>query len=156
MTDTGIRNLDAAFQTFNMWLIELQDSLHFENRQQAYKALKVTLHAIRDFITVNQSANFSSQIPMIARGLYYEGFVPARLPTEERDREEFLAQIRDNFDQAPGPQIIDPIRIAEGVFELINKHVSPGAVENVRGELPGEIAALWPSPSANGAARPEV
>lgn len=153
MTDTGIRNLDTAFQTFNIWLNELQEELHFDTRQQAYKALKVTLHAIRDFITVNQSANFSAQLPMIARGLYYEGFVPARLPTKERHRDEFLAQIRDNFDQTPGPQIVDPVRIAQGVFALLNRHISPGGIEHIRGELPNEISSLWPSPGANGAAQ---
>lgn len=153
MTDTGLHNLDAALQTFNVWLRELDDKLHFENRKQSFKALKVTLHALRDQLTINQSAHLSAQLPMIARGIYFEGWVPARVPVKERHLDQFLAHVRDNFDQAPGGSRVDPRRIAIAVFELLNQHITPGEIEDVRGELPEEVRRIWPSPTANGSAQ---
>lgn len=154
MTDTGLRNLDTALQKFNVFLKELDEKLHWNDRQKSFKALKITLHAIRDQLTINQSAHLSAQLPMIARGLYYEGWVPSKVPLKERHLEQFLGHIRQGYDQAPGNQVIDPQRIAVAVFELLNEHISPGEIEDVRGELPGEIARIWPSPRANGATRP--
>jgi uncharacterized protein (DUF2267 family) len=82
--------------------------------------------------------------------------VPSRVPVKERHLEQFLSHIRDRFDQAPGGDLIDPQRIAQGVFAVMNNHITAGEIEDVRGELPNEIARIWPSPSANGAARPNT
>ena len=154
MTNTGLRNLNSAVQKFNLWLSELDKKLYWDNTASTYKALKVTLHAIRDQLTINQSAHFSAQLPMIARGIYYEGWVPSKVPIKERRLDQFLAHITENFDQEPGGQSIDPQRIATAVFELLNEHITPGEIEDVRGELPREISRIWPSPLTNGQSRP--
>lgn len=156
MSATGLRNIDSSLQKFNLWLKELDENLHWDDRQKSYKALKVTLHAIRDHLTVNQSAHFSAQLPLIIRGMYYNGWVPSRVPVKERRLEQFYDRIRDGYDQAPGGQMVDPQRITSAVFELLNNHVSGGEIADIRSELPGAIRNLWPAPSTeNGGARPE-
>lgn len=153
MTHTGLQNIDSAIQKFNLWLKSLDEKLHWQDRRKSYKALKVTTHAVRDHLTVNQSAHFSAQLPMVLRGMYYEGWVPSRVPVKERQLQQFYDRIRDNFDQAPGGTLIDPERLVTAVFELYNEHVSAGEIGDVRSELPGAIRNLWPDPNAE---RPET
>jgi uncharacterized protein (DUF2267 family) len=155
MSDTGLQNLDSAIHTFQRWLKDVHEKLGWEDRRKSYKAFSVVLHALRDQLTVAQSAHLSAQLPLIARGIYYDGFVPARVPLRERHLDQFLDHIRDDFDQAPGGQLIDAERLARAVFEVLNDHVSAGEIEDVRGELPTEIARIWPSPMANGGRRPQ-
>ncbi len=147
MTATGLRNLDSAIQTFNVWLKELDEKLHWQKRQKSYKALRVTLHAIRDHLTINQSAHFSAQLPMLARGIYYEGWVPSRVPVKERQLQQFYDRIRTNFDQAPGGDKLDPERIVTAVFELLNDHISTGEIADLRNEMPGAVRKIWPAPT---------
>lgn len=155
MSATGLRNLDSAVQKFNLWLKELDEKLHWEDRQKSYKALQVVLHAVRDHLPVNQSAHFSAQLPMIIRGMYYDGWVPSRVPLKERRLEQFYQHIEDNYDQDPGGNVLDPQRIATCVFELLNEHISAGEIADIRSDLPGAIRNIWPAPGAeNGRAQP--
>lgn len=156
MTATGLQNIDSALQKFNLWLKELDESLHWQDRRKSFKVLKVTLHAIRDHLTVNQSAHFSAQLPMIVRGVYYEGWVPSRVPVKERQLQQFYDYIREHFDQAPGGKLADPERLVTAVFELLNEHVSAGEIEDVRGDLPGSITKIWPSPTPDDGAQPRA
>lgn len=153
MSSTGLHNLDSAVQKFNVWLKDLDQLYGWENRQKTYKALSVTLHAIRDHLTVEQTAHFSAQLPLILRGVYYDGFVPSRVPVKERRLEQFFERITDNFDQAPGGNLVNPEWIVTSVFELLNNHISAGEIQDVRNELPGAVRKLWPVPG-NGAAQP--
>ena len=153
MSSTGLHNLDTAVQKFNLWLKELDEIYGWSNRQRTYKALSVTLHAIREHLTVAQSAHFSAQLPMIAKGIYYDGFVPSRVPVKERRLEQFYAYITDHFDQGPGGDLLNPEWIATSVFELLNRHISPGEIQDIRNELPGPVRKIWPTPG-NGAAQP--
>ncbi len=155
MSATGLRNLDSAIQKFNIWLKELDEKLHWQQRQKSYKALRVTLHAVRDHLTINQCAHFSAQLPMVIRGMYYEGWVPSRVPVKERKLQQFYDRIRDGYDQAPGGDAVDPGRISTAVFELLNEHISAGEIADIRSELPGSIRKLWPAPTPqNGTDRP--
>ncbi len=156
MTHTGLQNIDSTIQKFNVWMKALDKKLHWQDRRKSYKALKVTLHAVRDHLTINQSAHFSAQLPLVIRGMYYESWVPSRVPVKERQLQQFYDRIRDNFDQAPGGNFIDPERIVTAVFELLNEHISAGEIDDVRSELPGAVRNLWPEPSGDGEARPQA
>jgi len=70
--------------------------LQSEDRQLAYAALRATLHALRDRLTVEEAVQFGAQLPMLLRGMYYEGWTPSGKPLQE-DREEFLAHIQEHF-----------------------------------------------------------
>jgi len=55
------------------------------------------LHATRDRLPVEEVAQLGAQLPMLLRGSYYEGWVPARAPLKERRREQFLARIEEEL-----------------------------------------------------------
>lgn len=147
MTSTGLQNLDHQIHTFNLWLKELDEKLHWQDRRKSYKTLQVVLQTVRDHLTVHQSAHFSAQLPMIARGIYYDGWVPSQVPIKSRNLQAFYEQILDRFDQA-SPTKLDPQRLARAVFDLLNDHVSGGEIDDVRNELPRAIRQIWPDPTA--------
>jgi uncharacterized protein (DUF2267 family) len=39
---------------------------------------------------------------------------------------------------------IDPEDAARAVFKVLERHISPGEVEQVKAGLPAEIRSLWP------------
>jgi len=140
MSQTGISAFDSTLQTTHVWLNDLRDRLAWDDRQRAYHALRVVLHALRDRLSVEQAAALGAQLPMLIRGCYYEGWHPANKPLRERRREDFLAHIAAAFREDPG---IDPEEVARGVFQVIAKHVTPGEIHHVKIALPSEIRSLW-------------
>jgi uncharacterized protein (DUF2267 family) len=141
MSITGLDVFDRTVHKTNSWLKEIMQELNCEDRHKAYLALRVTLHALRDRITIEQVAELAAQLPMLIRGFYYERWDPTAKPLRLRTKEEFLARIqeelRTDFE-------IDPERIARTVFGVLERRVAEGEIEDVEHMLPKKIRELWP------------
>ncbi len=148
MNSTGIRNLDNAIQTTNVWLRDLDLILGWNDRVKTYAALRTVFHALRDELIVDEAVDLAAQIPLILRGLYYEGWIPSKTPTTDRNLEVFLAKVADNYTQYDSGRI-DPRFLCAGVFTLLNKYVSAGEIDDVKSMLYGQLKELWPGAEVN-------
>lgn len=144
MSTTGLDVFDTTVQKTNTWLNELMHGLGTQDKHKAYLALRVTLHALRDRLTVEEVAQLGAQLPMLIRGFYYEGWDPTGKPERVRHREQFLARIQQEY---RGYDRIDPEKIAGVVFALLARRVTEGEIEDVKHILPAEIRDLWSSPA---------
>ncbi len=140
MTMTGLDAFDRSVQTANDWLKDIMFELGTEDRHRAYLALRATLQALRDRLSVNEAAQLGAQLPMLVRGFYYEGWSPAGKPLKERHRDLFLAHIREQF----GPDGMDAETVARAVFKMLHFRVSQGEVRDIKGVMPKELLELWP------------
>ncbi len=145
MSVTSIGPVESAVHTVNTWLKELMEELECTDRERAYRALRVVLHALRDRLTVAEVADLGAQLPLVIRGLYYESWVPSGKPVRVRTKEEFLAQIEA---ACRGHAETFPESVAWAVFKLLGRHVSAGELSDVKHVLPESIRTLWPA-SAN-------
>jgi uncharacterized protein (DUF2267 family) len=141
MGQTGLEVFDTTLQKSNRWLKDLAQVLGQSDRHRAYQALRATLHALRDRLTVEEVAQLGAQLPMLIRGLYYEGWDPTGTPLKVRHKEQFLARIEQEL---RGNVLVDPEREARAVFTVMAQRVSEGEIENVKHVLPAEIRELWP------------
>ncbi len=153
MTAKGGSIFDETVQLTHVWLKELMQDLDWDDRHRAYLALRVTLHALRDRLSVEAAAKLGAQLPMLVRGFYYDGWHPAHKPSKEKDVESFLASIEQGFRHSPTDDPIDPASVATAVFRLLDRHVTAGECDHVRQSLPKGLRALW---STGGGASPEI
>jgi uncharacterized protein (DUF2267 family) len=140
MSSTGLGVFDATLQKTNHWLKELMGLLESDDKQKAYLALRATLHALRDRLTIEEVAQLSAQLPMLVRGLYYEGWDPTGKNVKGRHDAEFFNCIREAFRD----DSVDPETIARAVFTLLAKQISAGEIEDVQLLLPASLKRLWP------------
>jgi uncharacterized protein (DUF2267 family) len=140
MSATGLDVFDTTLHKTNSWLNELMQVLGWQDRHKAYMALRATLHALRDRLTVEEVAQLGAQLPMLIRGFYYEGWDPTGKPLRIRQKEQFLARIEQEF---RGNDRIDPERVARAVFTVLANRVTEGEIEDVKHVLPAEIRDLW-------------
>jgi uncharacterized protein (DUF2267 family) len=145
MAVTGLEVFDTTLHKTHGWLNNLMSELEWRDKHIAYLALRATLHALRDRLTIEEVAQLGAQLPMLIRGFYYEDWDPTGKPVRERHKEQFLARIEHEL---AGGDAIDPEFIARAVFRLLAKRVSDGEIEDVRHILPSEVRALWPAPSS--------
>jgi uncharacterized protein (DUF2267 family) len=144
MSMTGLRVFDTTLQKTNQWLNDLMQLLDWGDKNKSYLALRVTLHALRDRLTIEEVAQLAAQLPMLVRGFYYEGWNPTGKPEKERSEEQFLAHIGGYFRD---DEAVDPEQVARAVFAVVAKHVSEGEIEDVRQVLPSSLRHLWPPPA---------
>ncbi|RMF57349.1 MAG: DUF2267 domain-containing protein [Bacteroidetes bacterium] len=146
MAETGLEVFDTTVQKTNRWLKEIREELHLNSRREAYHALRSVLHQLRDRMTLEELAQFSAQLPMLVRGILFEGWDPTGKPVRVRHIDEFLQPIQEEFHQMG--LSVNPRQVVQGVFKTLNRHISRGEVEEVRALLPQELRALWPEPTA--------
>lgn len=144
MTATTIIAFESTVHITNHWLNEIMHRLNWDNPHKAYQALRAVLHALRDRLPVNHAAALGAQLPMLVRGIYYEGWVPGRTPVKERKQADFLYHIRVAFHDAP---TLDAEEVTRIVLHVLGSHISKGEVECIKLTLPHEIRELWEEPT---------
>jgi uncharacterized protein (DUF2267 family) len=137
---TGLDVFDTTVHKTHTWLHEIMQELGWEDRHKAYLGLRITLHALRDRLSVEETAQLGAQLPMLIRGLYYEGWNPTGKPEKVRHKTAFLAPIRDHFKD---DWHVDPEEIARAVLKVLTQHVSEGEIADIKHCLPTELRELW-------------
>jgi uncharacterized protein (DUF2267 family) len=141
MSITGLDVFDTTVQKTNNWLHDLKQVLRWPDKHKIYLALRVTLHALRDRLTVEEVAHLGAQLPMLVRGFYYEGWDPTDKPLRQRHKEQFLARIEQQFKDDDS---VDPEVVVRAVFFVLAHRVTEGEIEDIKQILPVEIRDLWP------------
>ncbi|WP_135257735.1 DUF2267 domain-containing protein [Thermus caldilimi] len=143
MSATGLEVFDTTIHKTHSWLKEIMETLGIEDRHRAYMALRAVLHALRDRLTVEETAQLAAELPMLIRGLFYEGWAPTGKPLKERHKEAFLAHVARELKTPSGPAL-DPEAATRAVFKVLSQKVSQGEIRDVLNLLPKEIRELWP------------
>ena len=77
MTAMGLEGLEHMVQVTHTWINDLDDRLGWNNKPRSYRLLKAVLHALRDWLQLNEAADLAAQLPTLLRGAYYEQWRPA-------------------------------------------------------------------------------
>jgi uncharacterized protein (DUF2267 family) len=112
----------------------------FQTEGQAYSALRSVLHALRDRLTVDEAAHLAAQLPMLVRGIYFEGWKPSVTPKKIRHQDEFLESVANGLGRNTD---IDPEHATRAVFDFLGNKIAMGELEDIIGMMPHEIRELW-------------
>jgi uncharacterized protein (DUF2267 family) len=122
-------------------LDELGDELDWDHPAGLLAALRAALHSLRDRLTPAEAAQLGAQLPLLIRGIYYDGWRPAAQPWKERHAEGFLARVEHEL--GGYAELREPERVVREVFRLLRRHVSAGEIDQVIHLLPAEVRELW-------------
>ncbi len=136
--ETNVRAFRESLAKTSEWLKEVQTELDLGSEDQAYSVTRAVLHALRDRLTIDEAAQFGAQLPMVLRGVYYEGWNPSGTPVKTRSQSEFLETVSRELRQTE-----DPLRLTRAVFRMIGHHVTSGEINDIKTSLPLEIRELW-------------
>jgi len=142
MNNTILHLFDASLQKTQVWFNDLMNELGWEEQpQKASLALRTAFHVLRDRLSVEEAVHLGAQLPILIRGLYYEGWKLTGKPVKERHKSEFLDHIAKAFrDDAT----VDPERVMRAVLKVLARHISEGENESVKNLLPKTLQELWP------------
>ena len=140
MSEQGLETIDATVQKTHEWIARIAESMHMEKRD-ASKCLRAVLQTLRDHLPTDLPVHFGAQLPMLVRGLYYEGWEPSKVPIK-MSPEEFLAVVQS---RSIADRVIDPVEIVQNVLEIVTSHVSGGEMHKEMNAFPRDIQSLFPA-----------
>ena len=142
MSNAVLEVFDASLQKTQVWLNDLMLELGWEEKpQKTCLALRTALHALRDRLTVEAAVHLGAQLPILIRGVYYEGWKLTGKPVKERHKSEFLDHIAKAFRD---DDTVDPEKVMRAVLKVLASHISTGESDNVKHLLPKSLQELWP------------
>ncbi|WP_422740045.1 DUF2267 domain-containing protein [Micromonospora sp. WMMD729] len=142
MPDSMISAFESSLDKTNLILKDIEDAYGWpkERRNQSYAALRTVLHLLRDRLAVNESVEFAQQLPVLVRGIYFDGWNPSDVPIK-LNRDDFLYEVRQGFpyDAEGGAE-----RVTQVVLDTLRRHVTQGEWQDVKDTMPKDIAMMLP------------
>jgi uncharacterized protein (DUF2267 family)/nucleotide-binding universal stress UspA family protein len=129
-----------TLRTTNRWLRDVRKRLGEKHSHHAFRVLRVMLHVLRDHLTVDHVASLGAQMPLLLRGILYEGWDPTGKPEKQRHKTDFVAEVKAAL--APEP-FEHPETAIHAVLMALGKHLAPGEAAKLQRALPHEIRELW-------------
>ncbi|WP_410809391.1 DUF2267 domain-containing protein [Micromonospora sp. 067-2] len=142
MADQPISAFESSLDKTNLILKDIENAYGWpkDRRNQSYAALRTVLHLLRDRLPVNESVEFAQQLPVLVRGIYFDGWNPSDVPIK-LNRDDFLYEVRQGFpyDAEGGPE-----RVAQVVLDTLRRHVTQGEWQDVKDTMPKDLATMLP------------
>ncbi|WP_432283775.1 DUF2267 domain-containing protein [Aminobacter sp. BA135] len=133
-------NFSHSAQQAQQWVNELAADLGWPENL-SHRLMRAVLQALRDWLSPEEAADFSSQLPEMIRGIYFEGWDPAKSPAVERDKRDFVLRISKALNEQPEVDIEEGIA---AVFRLLDRHLSHGEIVQVKNSMRKSLRHLWP------------
>ncbi|HYE51289.1 MAG TPA: DUF2267 domain-containing protein [Azospirillaceae bacterium] len=126
-----------SLQDADTWLADLGHHLGTEDESVLYAVLKAVLHALRDRLPVEDAARLAAAMPMLMRGLYFEGWEPgpAAQPAAPpaADEADLLAEVERRLGGRGGIAAEAALR---GVLRVLARHLDAGGLDGAAKVLP--------------------
>jgi len=131
--------IERSAEKAHIWLEVIAEGLGSDDRRLAYRALRAYLHALRDRLTVDEAAQLAAQLPVLIRGVFYDGWKPSATPVRYRDFAEFLDRVAAEGELAGET---DASYAVAAVAAVLRRHVSAGEIEDISAQLPTELQPI--------------
>ena len=138
MSAQHLEVLETTVQKTHQWLEAISDRSHLDTHQ-SYQALRAVLQTLRDRLPSNEAAHLAAQLPILIRGIFYEGWRPSDSP-DPMDCSEFLQRVADKI---VTPRSIDPEAVTKHVLGVMENFLAEGELDKISRILPKDFRDLF-------------
>ena len=147
MAGRDLQGIDHTLQLTHEWVAELRDRLGWTSSRDAMRLMRTVLTELRDRLPHAEAADLAARMPLLIRGMYYEGWQPARTPIPERAGEGFEVAVEARLGRLDGYRGRADI---EAVFATLANRMGEGEMARARRALPRAVRDLWPPETVRG------
>lgn len=130
--------VDRTVAKTHEWLHAVAEQGQLDSTHRAYQVIRAVLHALRDRLSPDVAAHLSAQLPMLLRGLFYEGWDPTTTP-QRMSLSEFLGRVEEEANLKGTSEAEDATR---AVMAVLWDEVGEGTMEHLMSVLPRDFAVL--------------
>lgn len=139
----GNRYIEGA----NLFLDEVCQEIGSRcDRDRAWRIVRSVFHALRERLTVEESFNLISEIPMLLKALYVDGWQPQSEHEKVRSAASFVEAVWSAAGNTAQGDFLSRASAEDTVrktIAVINRHLSAGEKAHIRGNLPHPLRSLF-------------
>ena len=140
MSATGLEVFDRTVQATNIWLNEIMQDLG-PDRHFAWHVLGAVIRNLRDQLQADMAMHLGSQLPILIRGVYYDGWQTNAALSKGHSADDFLERVAASL---ASTRPVSPNDAVHAVFGVISRHLDKEQVRKTRATLSGSVRKLWP------------
>ncbi len=121
---------------------EVAKELNTDDTDRAGRILRCVLRALRNRLTIEESFQLLSQLPMAIKSVYVDGWKVRMNPSKIKHIEDFRTEVMKEDDFAALKDFYYEGAVDEAikaVFKVLARHVTPAEISHVISALPAEI-----------------
>lgn len=138
MSAQHLEVLETTLHKTHEWLGAISDQSHLDTHE-SYQALRAVLQTLRDRLPADESAHLAAQLPLLIRGIFFEGWRPSMVPLKA-DLGEFLQAVSEKI---VTPRPIDTLLLTQQVIAVMNRFLGKGEIEKLQGLLNKKMQVLF-------------
>jgi uncharacterized protein (DUF2267 family) len=116
----GLAAIAHGIEQTQLWIDAFMDETDWQDREKAYVALRAVLLTVRDRLNFEDAVSLGAALPMVLRGVFFEGWEP-HPPKRISTRREFLRAVAARL--AAAGEREDPEVLTRAVFRVLAKHL---------------------------------
>jgi uncharacterized protein (DUF2267 family) len=137
---------DQFLEKGNEFLKEVARELGVpDDTDQAYRIMTSVLHTVRETISPEESLHLISQLPMMIKGVYVNGW-HLKPKNRLRSSREFFECLRQQNPRTATEDFGDDTQAklkTQSVLKVVKNHVATGEIQDILDQLPMELAEMW-------------
>lgn len=127
----------------NSFIRDLAENMgHPQETARAGIILRAVLHTLRERITLSESLNLISQLPVFLKGVYADNWKYSEKPIDVKTKEDFYSEV-EIFQSLYGEKDfnwkLSTGHIVKTVFSTLGKYISQGEIEDIITESAKEL-----------------
>ncbi|MBN9110753.1 MAG: DUF2267 domain-containing protein [Pseudonocardia sp.] len=134
---TAIDALGQAERTALEWIDTVADTVGTPDQGFAYRLLRAWLHAVRDRLEVDGAAHLGAQLPLLLRGIWYDGWRPSVVPVKFGPE-----QLVSRVSAEAGVDPVEARRVIPLVTAALDRRWAPGQTDHLLTQLPASLREL--------------
>ena len=136
MPTSKVAAIEKTLQKTNEWLVRIMQGLGTAEPEQAYAVLRATLHSLRDALPPEEATAIGSQLPLMMRGIYYEGWRASPGAPQEAPADRFLRRVTEELGRTAAEARLDV------VLQVLSREIASDGID-VQRILPESLRASW-------------
>jgi uncharacterized protein (DUF2267 family) len=140
-------NIGKYVEEANSFFKEVAQELQLpEDIDHAARVTTAVFHTLRERITAEESMHVISNLPMILKGIYVDGWKLSKQNNSVDTLEDFLNEVREHTPRSAGydfggkQMARDTVK---AVLRVLRKYVDEGEIRHIQQQLPEGVAALF-------------
>jgi uncharacterized protein (DUF2267 family) len=134
---TATMRFEPILEEASDWIDAVTSELGMSQKRSGYAALRATLHALRDSLDMEGAVQLGEGLPMLIRGLYYEGWASGKGLPHIHGVGDFLDSMRHAL--RGHAELSDPEKPARATFAALVGRLPRDAADAIARGLPSDI-----------------